>query len=89
MMGRDSNDYHCLIENGILYVCATESGVNKTQPYRFLTEVTDHGLLTAYCTYTASWAARIAQLLECQTHNGNVSGSIPGRSGRRSFYLGS
>ncbi|KAK7111258.1 vesicle-associated membrane protein 7-like [Littorina saxatilis] len=34
-----NNDYHCLIENGILYVCVTESGVNKQQPYSYLAEI--------------------------------------------------
>ncbi|KAK3732248.1 hypothetical protein RRG08_030591 [Elysia crispata] len=32
-------DFHCLIENGILYVCATDSGVKKEQPYGFLAEI--------------------------------------------------
>ncbi|XP_059139592.1 vesicle-associated membrane protein 7-like [Physella acuta] len=36
-----SNNYefHCLIENGLLYMCATNSGVNKQQPYGFLNEI--------------------------------------------------
>ncbi|KAL8608969.1 hypothetical protein ACOMHN_062852 [Nucella lapillus] len=34
-----NNDYHCLIENGIIFVCVTNSGVNKQQPYSFLAEI--------------------------------------------------
>ncbi|GFS12374.1 vesicle-associated membrane protein 7 [Elysia marginata] len=32
-------DFHCLIENGLLYVCATDSGMKKEQPYGFLAEI--------------------------------------------------
>ncbi|GFO41821.1 vesicle-associated membrane protein [Plakobranchus ocellatus] len=32
-------DFHCLIENGLLFVCATDSGVKKQQPYGFLAEI--------------------------------------------------
>ncbi|CAG5131389.1 unnamed protein product [Candidula unifasciata] len=32
-------DFHCLIENGILYICATENGISKQQPYGFLNEI--------------------------------------------------
>ncbi|KAI8794665.1 vesicle-associated membrane protein 7 [Biomphalaria glabrata] len=35
----NSYEYHCLIENGILYVCATNAGIAKTQPYGFLNEM--------------------------------------------------
>lgn len=34
-----NNDYHCLIENGIIYVCVTDTGIAKTQPFNFLNEV--------------------------------------------------
>ncbi|XP_005092540.1 vesicle-associated membrane protein 7 [Aplysia californica] len=36
-----SNNYefHCLIENGMLFVCATNAGVSKQQPYGFLAEI--------------------------------------------------
>ncbi|CAL1527435.1 unnamed protein product [Lymnaea stagnalis] len=32
-------EFHCLIENGILFICATNSGVSKQQPYGFLNEI--------------------------------------------------
>ncbi|XP_076453479.1 vesicle-associated membrane protein 7-like [Babylonia areolata] len=35
----NNNDYHCLIENGIVFVCVTESGISKQQPYSFLAEI--------------------------------------------------
>lgn len=34
-----NNDYHCLTDNGILYVCVTPSGIDKTKPFNFLTEI--------------------------------------------------
>lgn len=34
-----NNDFHCLVENGIIFVCVTESGISKQQPYSFLAEI--------------------------------------------------
>ncbi|PVD39465.1 hypothetical protein C0Q70_02096 [Pomacea canaliculata] len=34
-----SYDFHCLIENGIIFICATESGAGKNSPYSFLSEI--------------------------------------------------
>ena len=34
-----SYEFHCLIENGMLYICATDTGVSKQQPYGYLAEV--------------------------------------------------
>ncbi|BFZ02904.1 hypothetical protein BsWGS_05943 [Bradybaena similaris] len=36
-----SNNYefHCLIENGIVFICVTENGISKQQPYGFLSEI--------------------------------------------------
>uniref|UniRef100_A0A0B6Y7B5 Vesicle-associated membrane protein 7 n=1 Tax=Arion vulgaris TaxID=1028688 RepID=A0A0B6Y7B5_9EUPU len=34
-----SYEFHCLTEDGILFVCATESSVAKQQPYGFLSEI--------------------------------------------------
>ena len=31
--------FHCLVSNGILFMCATESNFGKRLPYAFLAEV--------------------------------------------------